>query len=200
MLIKKNVIVFKYLIYNFAGQEELMKGVGKDATKIFDEVHAWVNYEQLLAKCYVGPLLNATTITITSSGTTNSKPSTSNSLNALKEQPGKSGFKMPKLTSLQNLTQVKKTTDSETLKLPEIIPRFDWIQKSAELIIIFYTQAMCNPGFSIELISDIEIVIRIFIERVMHICTFKLAYPVEWPFSSKISNETGKPYLLYIIQ
>lgn len=36
------------------GSEELMRGVGKDATKIFDEVHSWVNYEQLLSKCFVG--------------------------------------------------------------------------------------------------------------------------------------------------
>lgn len=35
-----------------------MRGVGTDATKLFDEVHAWVNYTQLLNKCRIGPLKN----------------------------------------------------------------------------------------------------------------------------------------------
>ena len=30
------------------GFDELMKGAGKDATKIFNEVHRWVNYESML--------------------------------------------------------------------------------------------------------------------------------------------------------
>ena len=39
------------------GDEELMRGIGKDATELFNQVHAWVNYESLLHKCYVGRLI-----------------------------------------------------------------------------------------------------------------------------------------------
>ena len=42
--------VTQYMDFHPGGVDELMKGVGKDATKIFNEVHAWVNYEQLLNK------------------------------------------------------------------------------------------------------------------------------------------------------
>lgn len=54
--------VTRYMDFHPGGVDELMRGVGRDATKLFDEVHAWVNYPQLLGKCYVGPLKeNATT-------------------------------------------------------------------------------------------------------------------------------------------
>ncbi|KAH8253146.1 hypothetical protein KR032_003723 [Drosophila birchii] len=48
--------VTRYMDFHPGGVDELMRGVGRDATKLFDEVHAWVNYPQLLGKCYIGPL------------------------------------------------------------------------------------------------------------------------------------------------
>ena len=34
-----------------------MRGVGTDATDLFNQVHAWVNYESMLSKCLVGKLV-----------------------------------------------------------------------------------------------------------------------------------------------
>ncbi|KAH8389252.1 hypothetical protein KR200_006656 [Drosophila serrata] len=48
--------VTRYMDFHPGGVDELMRGVGRDATQLFDEVHAWVNYPQLLGKCYIGPL------------------------------------------------------------------------------------------------------------------------------------------------
>jgi len=48
--------VTSYMDFHPGGCEELMKGVGTDATKLFNEVHAWVNYESILQKCVVGQL------------------------------------------------------------------------------------------------------------------------------------------------
>ncbi|XP_017146552.1 cytochrome b5 reductase 4 [Drosophila miranda] len=48
--------VTRYMDFHPGGVDELMRGVGQDATTLFDKVHAWVNYPQLLGKCYVGPL------------------------------------------------------------------------------------------------------------------------------------------------
>lgn len=54
--LKENVYnVTSYLQYHPGGEEELMKGAGKDATELFNEVHMWVNFESILAKCLVGP-------------------------------------------------------------------------------------------------------------------------------------------------
>ncbi|XP_008547725.1 cytochrome b5 reductase 4 [Microplitis demolitor] len=48
--------VTRYMDFHPGGVEELMKGVGKDATKLFENVHAWVNYQSILQKCIVGKL------------------------------------------------------------------------------------------------------------------------------------------------
>lgn len=54
--LKGNVYnVTTYLHYHPGGVEELMRGAGRDATELFNEVHRWVNYESILAKCLVGP-------------------------------------------------------------------------------------------------------------------------------------------------
>uniref|UniRef100_A0A1I8PDS4 Cytochrome b5 heme-binding domain-containing protein n=2 Tax=Stomoxys calcitrans TaxID=35570 RepID=A0A1I8PDS4_STOCA len=54
--------VTRYMDFHPGGIEELMRGVGKDATKLFNEVHAWVNYQQLLNKCLIGPLKKSSRI------------------------------------------------------------------------------------------------------------------------------------------
>ena len=35
-----------------------MAGAGKDCTKEFDKFHKWVNIENMLGKCYIGPLMD----------------------------------------------------------------------------------------------------------------------------------------------
>lgn len=49
--------VTEYMDYHPGGAEELMRGAGTDATKLFDDTHCYVNYQSLLQKCYVGPLV-----------------------------------------------------------------------------------------------------------------------------------------------
>ena len=34
-----------------------MKGAGKDCTALFNQFHAWVNVESMLAKCLIGTLV-----------------------------------------------------------------------------------------------------------------------------------------------
>ncbi|KAM7342665.1 cytochrome b5 reductase 4 isoform 2-T6 [Cochliomyia hominivorax] len=50
--------VSKYMDFHPGGAEELMRGIGSDATKLFNDIHPWVNYAQLLNKCRIGPLVN----------------------------------------------------------------------------------------------------------------------------------------------
>lgn len=48
--------VTSYLEFHPGGVDEMMRGAGKDATDLFNEVHRWVNYESMLKKCLVGKL------------------------------------------------------------------------------------------------------------------------------------------------
>jgi cytochrome b involved in lipid metabolism len=46
-----------YLPFHPGGEAELMKGAGRDAAKLFMEVHPWVNWDGMLASCLVGILV-----------------------------------------------------------------------------------------------------------------------------------------------
>lgn len=47
-----------YLPYHPGGKGELMRGAGKDAAKLFFEVHPWVNWDAILGDCLVGILVS----------------------------------------------------------------------------------------------------------------------------------------------
>mmetsp|Transcript_8893 Transcript_8893/g.12233 ORF Transcript_8893/g.12233 Transcript_8893/m.12233 type:complete len:177 (-) Transcript_8893:59-589(-) len=46
--------VTPYLKFHPGGVDELMRGAGKDATKLFEWKHGWVNIESMLEKCLIG--------------------------------------------------------------------------------------------------------------------------------------------------
>jgi len=43
-----------YAPYHPGGVPELMRCAGRDGSKLFGEVHPWVNYENMLQACLVG--------------------------------------------------------------------------------------------------------------------------------------------------
>jgi cytochrome b involved in lipid metabolism len=43
-----------YIPYHPGGEPELLRAAGRDGTKLFGEVHPWVNWEGMLAPCLVG--------------------------------------------------------------------------------------------------------------------------------------------------
>ncbi|KAM4058753.1 cytochrome b5-like heme/steroid binding domain-containing protein [Hirsutella rhossiliensis] len=47
-----------YAQFHPGGVPELMRGAGRDGTKLFGEVHPWVNYETMLAACLIGLLVD----------------------------------------------------------------------------------------------------------------------------------------------
>lgn len=168
--------VTRYMDFHPGGVDELMRGAGKDATALFDSVHAWVNYEQLLSKCLVGPLRTTVTINLDDKGATQKKPSTEPSPVDLSNMP-------PPLSDA---------------KRSEITPRFDWIQKTADIILTFYTRALCNPGLIVECVAANAVHVNVLIESAVHTFKIKFAADVRWPCTARLTNETGKIELLFI--
>ncbi|KAI1500158.1 hypothetical protein F5X99DRAFT_253714 [Biscogniauxia marginata] len=46
-----------YLPFHPGGEPELLRAAGRDGTRLFGEIHPWVNYETMLAGCLVGLLV-----------------------------------------------------------------------------------------------------------------------------------------------
>ncbi|XXH03002.1 hypothetical protein Hte_009392 [Hypoxylon texense] len=46
-----------YLPFHPGGEPELLRAAGRDGTKLFGEIHPWVNYENMLASCMIGLLV-----------------------------------------------------------------------------------------------------------------------------------------------
>lgn len=178
------------------GPDELMKGIGKDATKLFEDVHAWVNYEQLLGKCYVGPLRNSAIIDLEPL-----KPLTKTS------SDNSGSFRLPVLPFLQTSSAKTSPTKSanpskeynvKTGENAEVVPRFDWIQKTSDLTLIFYTRPLCNPGLVITYKSSNQLEVRIQIERTTNVYSVELGHDVNYPCAMKVSYETGKIELRFV--
>ena len=181
--------VTRYMEFHPGGAEQLMRGAGKDATSLFDEYHAWVNIDQLLAKCYIGPLRNTVTL--------NLKDSSSNMDIRTRLSPTSTSLlKFPSLLSVSSETLSKGSfAEKSTSPVPpqvEIIPRFDWIQKTSELSIYFYTKGFCNPGVSVEFQTDKENEIKIIIANTSNSYKFSFLKSLKWPCTVKINQETGE--------
>lgn len=194
MAIKGKVFnVTRYMDFHPGGADELMRGVGTDATNLFEETHAWVNYEQLLAKCYVGPLRNTAIINLKNLG------------NKTHLSPSRGDFKTPSMLSVSSESlaateTVKSLITGANVQTPiEIVPRFDWIQKTSTLNLVFYTKSLCNPGVIIQQICDNEVNIKILlVNSSIYEYKFSLSKDVRWPCQAKISQETGKIELIFV--
>ena len=166
-----------------------MRGAGIDATKLFDEYHAWVNIDQLLKNCYIGPLRNTVTL--------NLKDSTSNvDLRSKLSPPSSSPFmKLPSILSVSSETLSKPSGYGDNIAVTstpiEVIPRFDWIQKTTNISIYFYTKSFCNPGLSIENFCDKKSEIKIYVANTSNLYKFSFLKSLKWPCTAKIHQETG---------
>ncbi|KAJ5462811.1 hypothetical protein N7475_007755 [Penicillium sp. IBT 31633x] len=47
-----------YLLYHPGGKGELIRGAGKDSEHLFNDIHPWVNWYEILSECLVGTLVS----------------------------------------------------------------------------------------------------------------------------------------------
>lgn len=215
--------VTRYMDFHPGGVDELTKGIGKDATKIFDDVHAWVNYDQMLNKCYIGPLYATMGASASASSSPTKIASSSSSSQLNTGSSLTANFRLPFSISASNFisnttgqsavssssavnvsTKPDSTVSSCGLSVsavdadaPQIIPRFDWIQKTSDLVIIFYTRAFCNPGLLIRCPDDGDVStaaaeVKIYVGDKTFLVKFTFTDCVQWPCTVRNNVDSGK--------
>ncbi|XP_031354393.1 cytochrome b5 reductase 4 isoform X2 [Photinus pyralis] len=171
--------VTHYLPFHPGGAEELQRGIGKDATTLFDEVHAWVNYESLLQKCYLGRLVSV-----------DPEVDTHQLLFGSQESPNKKK-NIPSKVILPN--KVTPINIEETTQELNPCPKFDWVQKTDYITLIFYTGPLSNAKIEIQSsnsTNDLNVCLtydgQVFANEI------RFTKEIKWPGQIKLNYETGK--------
>ncbi|XP_018562192.1 cytochrome b5 reductase 4 [Anoplophora glabripennis] len=225
--------VTAYLPFHPGGIQELMKGAGIDATKLFDQIHPWVNYEQILQKCYVGRLVAfepgadvealffGSRTSPTFENDSNKKPSIKTweppKKSPLarpqdlpnKEEPWQKEEHVPqKFTLPINSPEFRKPRIKFLEKYPPkvdpepkedqpddgpVLPRFDWIQRTRWINLMFYTKSFSNPLVEV-LPPDYErtLVVTLIYDDTIFTNEIVFHDKVNWPCTIHVSFETGK--------
>ncbi|XP_076228280.1 cytochrome b5 reductase 4 isoform X2 [Nomia melanderi] len=168
--------VTRYMDFHPGGISELMRGVGKDATKLFENVHAWVNYQSILQKCVVGRLSRGSISGPSSPPPENTSPSTTDCASAA----------LDLIKSSRSNSQEETPRDSSPLNV-----KMDWRQTS-DSITLFYQSVKDYPSIYYQLrrISDSKLVFKLFFEKDVITHELELAAGVEWPPVCKRNFDT----------
>ncbi|XP_077268339.1 cytochrome b5 reductase 4 isoform X2 [Temnothorax americanus] len=159
--------VTRYMDFHPGGVDELMRGVGKDATKLFDNVHAWVNYQSILQKCVVGRLSRGTSSTSSTSSITEKSVTDANNC-------------LPVTLVRSKHPTAQKTVDENSAVSPNV--NIDWRQTSNS-ITLFYQGIRDYPGiyYQLQRFSDTKIIFRLTFEKYIIVHELELIADVEWP-------------------
>lgn len=151
-----------------------------------------MNYESILQKCYLGRL---------SKLDPNAEiDSFFNEIPIAKKSPPRYNQISPnnetvKLKAEEPFSPPKSPAE---FKEPVQLPRFDWIQKTDYITIIFYTKAFSNPQVEITKPS-LENVLSVLLsyEHQTYANEIKFSKAIQWPCHTKINYETGKVEIVF---
>ncbi|KAL3273271.1 hypothetical protein HHI36_014725 [Cryptolaemus montrouzieri] len=168
-----------YLPFHPGGPEELMRGAGKDATSLFEEVHPWVNYESILQKCFVGHLVPL-------SPSKDAEKLFSAGVNS-------SSFKQKTIEVQTAVDDLLGIGDIEPTPIDEEtrLPKFDWLQKTSEISIFFHTTPLANPLLEIKN-QENTIGVNLCYENRTFMNELVFLKHVQWPCDIKLNHEAGK--------
>lgn len=177
-----------YIPFHPGGVEELMKGAGKDATTLFDQVHPWVNYEQILQKCFIGRLVvssSPSTATVEEIFATSKPKPNSVKTNSVPEQ-----------NETKKVLNPSELNDTQTFSESIVLPRFDWIQKLEEITYIFYTGSYSNPLVQTRFIEN-SLKINLVYNGKCFENEIISSKELNWPGLVKVNYESGKIELTF---
>ncbi|XP_050472230.1 cytochrome b5 reductase 4 isoform X3 [Bombus huntii] len=161
--------VTRYMDFHPGGVNELMRGVGKDATKLFENVHAWVNYQSILQKCVVGRLSRGSV-----SGTTASSPTE----NAASSTSNCSSATLNLITSCTtHSVNQENVSDANLLNI-----KMEWRQ-THDTFTLFYPTTCNYPSMCYQLsrISDSKLIYKLCFGSTIVMQELELTAEIEWP-------------------
>ncbi|XP_064618055.1 cytochrome b5 reductase 4-like isoform X2 [Liolophura sinensis] len=160
--------VTPYMDFHPGGVDELMRGVGKDGTQLFDEIHKWVNAESMLEKCFVGKLNTESP----------RKRGSSASRKSLTIPNGPA--------ALPNLNGLKPPSGPTP-------PRHDWFQNDDRVTIVVYTKSKeMKPEHVIVDLKGRELLLTAFINDHTFTLHTELQAEVDSDYEVKVQQDTGK--------
>lgn len=159
--------VTRYMDFHPGGVDELMRGVGKDATKLFENVHAWVNYQSILQKCVVGRLSRGASSTSSTSSITEKSVSSANNRSSVTLGLSKS--------STAQKTVEENSSDSFNVNM-------DWRQTSNSITLFYQSirdfQGIC---YQLQRLNDSKLIFKLIFEKHIISDELELIADVEWP-------------------
>eukprot|EP00040_Diaphanoeca_grandis_P031918 m.192218 g.192218 ORF g.192218 m.192218 type:complete len:528 (+) comp32456_c0_seq1:380-1963(+) len=130
--------VTPYMNFHPGGGEELLRGAGQDATAMFAEVHAWVNFDGFLEKCFVGRLAQ--------------EPKKQNVVRT----KGPSSLSVPTHMFAMPAPKIKNPAPETIKPKPpsKKLPSRDWYQNDAEITLVVYkileTSSLDSVSFHVD--------------------------------------------------
>lgn len=186
--------VTEYFPFHPGGEDELMRGTGIDATELFDQVHSWVNYEQILQKCLVGrlvaidPSIDPEELFFGKKDNASARPGSK----------ARDHLKISSANSLSSSLNPPKSDADSVKRTSSTLPRFDWIQKLDYITVIFYTKAFSNPLVEISYpVGEQTVVITLAYADTIFKNELLFFDKVRWPCDATVTIETGKVELIF---
>ena len=162
-------------------------------------MHPWVNYEQILNKCFIGPLAIMDPTVDTKDLF---EPNHSKAINNTPKATPKTESRNATHTNGLELTDEKQndisTKKPNTTDESVALPRFDWIQKMDSITTIFYTKSLSNPQVEVNP-PNRENMVNVFIVYDKRVFANEITFltSIQWPCQIKLSYEVGKVEVVF---
>jgi cytochrome-b5 reductase len=142
--------------YHPGGIDELMRGAGKNSTNLFNDVHPWVNYENMLKKCEIGRLAVDPVSLSTSNDDLKAKIKTSIDSKPIVSNKNKE-FK-PTIDFYDTNTALNLIlyTKCDTINLDHLIVEKRVVEETSQLFLIVYSPTGTAFKFNFELPDNIN--------------------------------------------
>lgn len=159
--------VSKYMNYHPGGPDELMRGAGKDATMLFNEIHRWVNFESMLQACLIGKLVSE-----------NTSKSSGSSLNFLVPPPVAPTKLKPSTSGKSSSINIEKVST-------------EWSQTDDSVIIVTKTLCKLDADDVICDVNDNSLFATIFVNK-ENVAIVNAKFPIQVSLKSVEINNSGR--------